>query len=605
MTNLAIKDAPTNTAYENLIREAFIGPIRTVTVIDDEYPTLKGLLQAQTKKQGVKAAQAQQHNTERLLNIISMCHEKHQWSVDVFDGQSPEWGGKDNVPQHLNHSDLIVLDYHLDGEPPADDGGRARQIIMELEKNSHFNIVLVHTKGVSNDIETVYDEILKEFVCIGEGHPFCVSDQQEDDIETWLDDNDLDRERFGFIDNQYDLKQILRFLEVVNEASATQTRSSKHLLHRVHDDIKALSDESGVQAETIVRWLVGEQIKRAKKDLAAQDQPDLVWDWDYENGVNFIATGRVFISVMQKKVDEQELIDRLCQSLYKLDASPMHLLMAKIRHEMDERGFEQANNIMANQYAQAGWLYNLLKKSHENPLEHDKAIDLHWEQIAVASKGRLRAFSEKLVQSLQAEDKGQPKEAVKRFFNCNSQDTDVILGHLNAFSCSMPVSTRHLTTGTILEIDGDYWICLSPACDLVPGQKNSWKDRIGEDNIAFKAVQLKKEKLKTANNHAHKNEHIFFSLNEEVKAFCFAEGSPIWDTFYAKNKGLLSDDHVVELVFLREQQKSYSSNLSLQLSKARVVAELRYEYALNLLQRLGANQTRVGLDFTKKEGFLN
>jgi hypothetical protein len=31
--------------------------------------------------------------------------------------------------------------------------------------------------------------------------------------------------------------------------------------------------------------------------------------------------------------------------------------------------------------------------------------------------------------------------------------------------------------------------------------------------------------------------------------------------------------------------------------EARVVAQLRYEYAINLAQMLGANFTRIGLDF--------
>lgn len=37
------------TTYQDLIREAFIDPIRTVTVIDDEYPTLQELLQKPRK----------------------------------------------------------------------------------------------------------------------------------------------------------------------------------------------------------------------------------------------------------------------------------------------------------------------------------------------------------------------------------------------------------------------------------------------------------------------------------------------------------------------------------------------------------------------------
>ena len=63
------------------------------------------------------------------------------WSVDVFDGETPRWGSAGEIPPHLNHSDLIVLDYHLDGNTDTDDGSRARNIICEMENNNHFNII--------------------------------------------------------------------------------------------------------------------------------------------------------------------------------------------------------------------------------------------------------------------------------------------------------------------------------------------------------------------------------------------------------------------------------------------------------------------------------
>ena len=32
-------------------------------------------------------------------------------------------------------------------------------------------------------------------------------------------------------------------------------------------------------------------------------------------------------------------------------------------------------------------------------------------------------------------------------------------------------------------------------------------------------------------------------------------------------------------------------------NRSQVIAQLRYEYALNLLQKLGVSMTRIGLDF--------
>ncbi|EKI8299010.1 hypothetical protein PFW01_004777, partial [Escherichia coli] len=84
-------------SYSELIKEAFITPIRTVTVIDDEYPTLLSLITVFSDKNATKL-DLNNVNINRLKNIISMCHSTYRWSIDVFDGQTPEFGRADPVP---------------------------------------------------------------------------------------------------------------------------------------------------------------------------------------------------------------------------------------------------------------------------------------------------------------------------------------------------------------------------------------------------------------------------------------------------------------------------------------------------------------------------
>ena len=49
-----------------------------------------------------------------------------------------------------------------------------------------------------------------------------------------------------------------------------------------------------------------------------------------------------------------------------------------------------------------------------------------------------------------------------------------------------------------------------------------------------------------------------------------------------------------------EEQKAEEDGINLVLKHhmAKVVSQLRYEYAINLLQKLGVSLTRVGLDFS-------
>lgn len=582
--------------YQDLIKEAFIDPIRTVMVIDDEYPTLQELLQ-QPDSEKLESS----NNIERLMKISEMCHTSHKWSLDVFNGQTPKIGENENIPDHLNHSDLLILDYHLDGQPPTDDGSRARKIIKKLDSNNHFNIILVHTKGDDGDINGVYEDILFDLNPVIKSDYLNVEAENLDKIEVWLDDNE-DGAEHSWLDKNinYPKTKILSLLESNDEKLFTQTRNPEHLFYSYHIEIDSLSKDMNVDIKDLVRWRLLELCNKQNIIFSGHSRNDLNWGWDDLSGINYISTGRVFISVVKKVSTDPkaELFDALCSSLNQFNAPPMHLLMAKIRHEIDERGFEQAQNIVSNRPAQAGWLYSLLSQS-DDAFAHDKAIDLHWEQLGRASKSSLRSFSQRMFEILGTQ--GDARNTVKGFFKECIDNVDESCGHLNAFTCSMPVVSRHLNTGTVFRFNEEYWVCLTPACDLVPGQKAQWAERIGNKSLALKAVKLHEVRLSLANSKASTNEYIYLNLegNKSIDTFSFtisANANPVWDTFFVNNQGQFSDDGVISLSCVRDNEGS----LQLLSYVANVVAELRYEYALNLLQRLGSNQTRVGLDFIQK-----
>ena len=94
------------------------------------------------------------------------------------------------------------------------------------------------------------------------------------------------------------------------------------------------------------------------------------------------------------------------------------------------------------------------------------------------------------------------------------------------------------------------------------------------------------------------NLYLFLTLDGEVRKFCFnSQGkestSPIWRTLYAERRGLLDQDFRFKVSVMG----AGSRRLIATIQPAQVVAQLRYEYALNLLQKLGMTLTRIGLDF--------
>jgi hypothetical protein len=625
--------------YSDLIIEAFVHPIRSVAVIDDEYPTLNSFLNVELNKdkkftvlkkpEEPREKQLKIENIERLNAITQMCHQKHKWSVSVYDGKSPKFGSQqDHHEECLNHSDLLILDYHLDGDKADIGGVRARNVLNSLSQNNHFNLVIVHTKGDENSIESVYNDILEDLLQI-EKHSFNIDDDTDETIEDWLDANDLESATITVVNDTLDIKELIRVLTC--KVLKTNIRNPKHPFYYAQVDIKALVDGTGLSQVEVVSWLILKEL--AKHEELQIGHSNL--DWGYDADDNFIATGRVFITVVKKEANEDAelLYDKLCSALAKQDATPMYLLMAKMRYELDEKGLAQASDIINNRYAQAGWLFNLLDKSDNDPTQHEKAIDLHWEQLSTSSKGELVGFSKRLISSL---TRATPKnrDIVKNFFReCINQKHEA-LGNLNAYSCSRSVSNYHLTTGTILKTDSDeLWVCLSPACDLVPKQRQGdWEDRIGLNHIAFKAIKLYKDEtqLATANSNANENEFVFLNIEGELHFYKFSNGNPQWETFYAQDLGVFNTEGEIKEINVnclridapseavkvaegaveeaaKDAVDEVVENVAIQIPalkvvelKMKVIAELRYEYALNFLHKFGANQTRVGLGFADK-----
>jgi hypothetical protein len=121
--------------------------------------------------------------------------------------------------------------------------------------------------------------------------------------------------------------------------------------------------------------------------------------------------------------------------------------------------------------------------------------------------------------------------------------------------------------------------------------------------MPFIAVRLEMIKTGQAIEGATQNGYVFFPIEGEIKAFTFYPSAdvgqnPAWEQMFALGQGRIEGDGLAVHVC-----RISSSGTALKASEpqlANVVTQLRYEYALNLLQRLGATLSRIGLDFKAK-----
>jgi hypothetical protein len=214
-----------------------------------------------------------------------------------------------------------------------------------------------------------------------------------------------------------------------------------------------------------------------------------------------------------------------------------------------------------------------------------------------------------------------------------------MLKHLNAYACSTSVRGNKITTGQVLNIkrkeegkvikkemrEGEvivvevveekiieeFYICLTPACDLMPKQSNDWKKSLGS-LMPIKLVRLhasekrfESSKKKCTDekllSDINSNDHLLLDIKGEVKGFTISKdpgANPQWEQAFAFNKGAVTWEEesafaIVHRIYFDDEQGKLNENIS----KCQVVAQLRSEYAINLLQKFGASQSRVGLDF--------
>ncbi|OQY09319.1 MAG: hypothetical protein B6I30_10005, partial [Desulfobacteraceae bacterium 4572_187] len=145
-----------NNNYNDFIKEAFIRPIRTVTLVDDEYPTMDVFISGELSKE-------KEDNKPHLKDLISICREpSNNWMLDVYDGIPQNTDGEKLFSSRLHNSDLLILDYHLGGPGDDEPGWDALKVLQHLASKPHFNLVAIYTKGYEGgDIE----RIIKDIVC--------------------------------------------------------------------------------------------------------------------------------------------------------------------------------------------------------------------------------------------------------------------------------------------------------------------------------------------------------------------------------------------------------------------------------------------------------
>ncbi|WP_391488653.1 response regulator receiver domain [Leclercia tamurae] len=597
--------------YKPHLKSAYIDPIRTVTVIDDEYPTIDDLILSSKDD-------FSQENIYRLIEIIDISRsEEYNWLLDVYNGKEQKVR-EGTVSNRLHHSDLLILDYHLDGE----DSGYCKKsidIIKNLSENRHFNIVAVHTKGYDGQKGSVNEVLIDIITSLQERPSISVlNDKLKSNIDNVLDDWEIDEPgvRDELIDSILTIDLLLLIKRFNSDLCSGDFRHEN--LDVFYDIYGRKPDSIKIPKPLVLKWIISEKLDKYANQF--NDKTSKFFDWGINDNCNWIKTEDLFITVLGKKdTPISEIPNQLLEALSNSKPHPHKLILSKLRSEIESNGSFAASNILNKKFLQAAWLKELLENEDEHAIKTAawQAVTKLWEELAYEIKVNLDEFTINLVRDLK-----KISSPLDYFIEKSTLDDELEqIKHANCFSCSKKITAHHLVTGHILEFNKNHWLCLTPMCDLVPGQKNGsnllsltlvkmYDAKVALNNTRENMQkELKLDSLPIINddeatrqilNYSTQNNLLFIQpeLDSKIHILSFTVGldgkaNPKVMDCYVEKQGIFSEEKKVILKYTEPTD----NEMNVTSVEAKIIAELRYEYALNLLGRLGVSKSRVGLDF--------
>jgi Response receiver domain len=519
--------------YEVAIQDSFIKkPLRTVLLIDDDFPTYSDLCngeKAHSQKDRACNLYAGFRQLDMLCDIERM--------VDEVEAD------------RLRKSDLVVLDYHL--IPNSEDNKKAIQLLRQLAVSHHFNTVVVYTASPDQD-----DVWLDVIAALSGGWSAITASLDGEPKQHW--ENLVEAEKLPTPSKdavmQYARRGILRAID-----SGT--------LKAAVDELVGLGVPA-VHCSKIVEYSVAKELANRAAEFAGEPSGHAIGD--YAHGKRWLQVGNAFVVIMQKvngtnAVSETAAImTALKDALLDWRPNVVQVLISEIQNALELEGLAGSDTILRKPDMQAALTYNLLKEIGAVDLSQDVNIRIPImslvDKVVDSIRRRLSTHEELLFQFEKAvvgdlkstgwtidkwpKDGKLVSAATELARTPDVKNTDIIF-RLNHFLSTEKFRRAHLTTGTVFyhRAKDEYFVAASPACDLVAGQGKPlqlWATAIAP-TLPMIAIRLyPADNMAKALSVASHADHIFLEIGDEPKAFKVISGAghqPSYEMMFVRDEG--------------------------------------------------------------------
>lgn len=611
------------------MREAFIDPLRSVLIVDDQYPTWDEIFNsklegdAQNAELSARSLKKEWNtNPNGPLGVVRQFRNKKPgFVIDIYDGVASDDAPKATQPtiagivdaDHLHQSDLLVLDYNLEGAVSGLGGKKARGILRSVLTNRHFNLIALHTD--ERDIVEVL------FQCLFELLPSCTS-KFDDNILGALEELDEIIDEKEQID-KFDRAEVISL--ITDKLYFDMRKSKAGLAGCIGDFMHSKGpfgeigkygkdlELKGKQLKNFFFWAIREyESKKFPNHRIDEALDDL--NWRSDSGRIWLRTARGFVAFVEKNTSD--ILGELQKSIEDWQPTPSRLLSAKYRYELSSAGVVAEDRTLSKRHAFA-YFYKDLKSPGNPNLSLTEAQRLRTAKLKAHVAGKSEAITSNIEDAIItfAEKIQEAEATIGANFESHygvdlseAKELSKARAHYNSYVSTLGLKsgTEQLDSGHIFRLSGNWWVCATPACDLQLGQNSTAFVGSSPDLRPFTALLLENaggDYERITNNHINSGVFCFIETKQGIVEClglqkvdddnAFQNGKVTWRTFVAEDNGLISDGKLKITI-----PRLSKTGLDLQTEQeAEVVGKLRYEYALNYIQKVGTSVTRIGLGY--------
>lgn len=526
-------------AYEAAVKETFeTKPLRTVLMIDDEFPTFSDLAAGTTDEKKFR-------EKDRAVALYEGFRTR-QMICDV------ENDAHDIHTERFRKSDLIILDYNLG--PGDNDNDRSIAVLRKLAESKHFNTVVVYTAKPEQD--EVWLEVLASLSGGWTDLPGNLSGQAQVHWDRLSDEGNLPQATLEAT-MQYAARGELRDL-----TKPTREAAQKELL-----DLGVPPDVCG---DIIVALIHRELANRAGK-YAGEPRRRAVGG--YSGGNRWVQSRNSFVAILKKQdltdneSDPGGIMACLGEALLAWRPNLFQILISEIQNILELEALATEDQHLREPATQTALWYYLLDSL--GPIDLASGPDVSAPLMSIVDKivdgirrrlssdgDLLKLAGDALLGELRDvawTEATWPKPGKKEMIGASQKLARTeglvagpeILFRLNSFFSTERFRRAHLTTGTIVRQPSTdtFWVVATPACDLVarqPSSQQAWAHAIHPITSVVAILLHPVEAIDSALAEAANARHIFLEGPDSTKKvfkLVNGAGQPSYEFLFAQNEG--------------------------------------------------------------------